>query len=168
VLELLVVRHGIAEDREEFATTGQSDDLRPLTKRGRARMREAARGLASLLDPPEFLATSPYTRAAETAAILAKVFGGPDPLPVDVLIPDGEYEALATWLRGRGPDARITVVGHEPHLSGFVTYLLGARGSVVQLKKGAACLVHAAPSVTPGSGMLIWSLTPGQLRRLGK
>jgi phosphohistidine phosphatase len=166
VPELLVVRHAIAEDREEFAATGEPDDRRPLTKRGRNRMREGARGLASLMDPPEFVATSPLARAVQTAEIVAKAFGAAAPLEVDALGPDGDFEILSAWVRGRGPDARIAVVGHEPHLSGYVSMLLGGKGSFLQLKKGAACLLTVAPSVTPGSGLLLWALAPAQLRRL--
>lgn len=166
MIELLVVRHAIAEDREEFAATGQSDDLRPLTKRGRGRMDDAARGLASLTERPDVIATSPYTRAAETATIVAQAFGGPEPVPVDLLTPDGSFEALASWLRDKGADAKVAIVGHEPQLSGFVSYLLGARGNVVDLKKGAACLLQVDPSVRPGSAVLLWALAPGQLRKL--
>ncbi len=166
--DLLVVRHAIAEDREEFAGTGLPDDQRPLTRRGRSRMREGARGLAWALGPLEAIGTSPFRRAAETAAILAEAFGGPAPEPVEALTPDGTYEAVFEWVRGRGPEARLALVGHEPHLSGLVSLLLGARGSVIQLKKGAACLLQAAPSVTPGSASLRWALAPGQLRRIGR
>lgn len=163
--ELLVVRHAIAEDREEFAATGEPDDRRPLTKRGRSRMRDGARGLTTLVDAPEFIATSPYARSAQTAEILAKAFGGPEPVEVDALTPDGDYEALSAWVRGRGPDARIALVGHEPHLSGYVSMLLGGKGSILQLKKGGACLLAVAPSVTAGSALLLWSLAPARVSR---
>lgn len=168
MIELLVVRHAIAEDREEFAATGQSDDLRPLTKRGRGRMEDAARGLASLTERPDVIATSPYTRAAETAAIVAAAFGGPEPVSEKLLTGEGTDDVLASWLRDKagGADAKVAIVGHEPQLSGFVSYLLGARGNVVDLKKGAACLLQVDPSVKQGSAVLVWALAPGQLRRL--
>ena len=34
-MHLLVIRHGLAGDREEFAFTGRPDTERPLTKEGR-------------------------------------------------------------------------------------------------------------------------------------
>ena len=46
-MKLLVIRHAIAEDRDEFAYTGRPDAERPLTKQGRERMRRAAAGLAA-------------------------------------------------------------------------------------------------------------------------
>jgi len=166
---LLVVRHAIAEDREVFAQSGQGDHLRPLTAQGRERMERAARGLAWAVEPPGFLATSPFTRAAQTAAILGTAFGGTQPVELEALTPSGEYADLVGWIRGRGPEAFVAIVGHEPHLSGFVSTLLGARGgSVIELKKGAACLLEVAPSVSPGSAHLRWALAPRQLRRLGK
>jgi phosphohistidine phosphatase len=35
-MNLLVIRHAIAEDKEAFAKTGRNDDLRPLTEAGRS------------------------------------------------------------------------------------------------------------------------------------
>ena len=130
-------------------------------------MRRAAMGLARILDPPAVLATSPYARAAQTAVILAETFGGPDPEHLDLLTPEGEWKDLAAWLRERG-DQRVAMVGHEPHLSGFACWLLGARGGALELKKGAACLLDVAPGAEPGAAMLRWALTPSQLRQLGK
>ena len=71
-MRLLFIRHAIAEDRDEWAKSGRPDAERPLTDRGRDRMRRAARGLARLLPRPDLIATSPYLRAAETAAIVSK------------------------------------------------------------------------------------------------
>ena len=167
-MKLLVVRHAIAEEREVFAKTGLTDDLRPLTQRGRERMELGARGLASIAGKLDILATSPFTRAAETAAILSAAYGGLKPVPVGALEPGGDYEQLASWLKALGDSTRVAIVGHEPHLSGFVSRLVGTRGSLLQLKKGAACLLTVAPSVGQGSGVLRWALTPSQLRRLGK
>jgi phosphohistidine phosphatase SixA len=41
-VDLLVIRHAIAEDREVFAGTGKDDSLRPLTDRGRGMRRPLA------------------------------------------------------------------------------------------------------------------------------
>src|SRR5262245_49797749 len=58
-MHLLVVRHAIAEDKDVFARTGRSDDLRPLTDDGRAKMRRAADGLRSVAPEVDLVATSP-------------------------------------------------------------------------------------------------------------
>jgi phosphohistidine phosphatase len=56
-MHLLVIRHGLAGDREEFAKTGRPDDERPLTPKGRRRMRRNARGLRTLVPGLDLLAT---------------------------------------------------------------------------------------------------------------
>ena len=75
-MRLLFIRHAIADDREEWAKSGRPDADRPLTDRGRDRMRRAARGLTRLITQPDIIATSPYLRAVETAAIVSNEFGG--------------------------------------------------------------------------------------------
>ena len=47
-MQLVVIRHAVAMSREEFAPTGRDDSLRPLTDRGRAKMKRAAAGLREL------------------------------------------------------------------------------------------------------------------------
>lgn len=165
-MRLLVVRHGIAEDRESFAKTGLEDDRRPLTGRGRERMERGARGIATMVRSVDVLAASPFLRTMQTAEVLSEVWEGPSPVAVSALEPGGDFDQLSAWLRALGPDQRVAVVGHEPYLSGFVSRLIGARGSVLQMKKGGACLLTLAPSAGAGSGVLRWAMTPKQLRCL--
>lgn len=168
-MELLVIRHAIAEERELFAATGGSEDLRPLTDRGRERMREGARGLARVVKRVTVLATSPYTRAEETAGIVAAAFGGPEPEALDLLRPEGDHRALSDWLRGLARNDTVAIVGHEPHLSGFVCYMLTGRdGAFIRLKKGAVCLLSLSEPVRPGGAVLQWALAPNHLRKLGR
>ena len=42
-MDLLVIRHGAAMDKEEWAKTDKSDDLRVLTSEGMEEMKEIAR-----------------------------------------------------------------------------------------------------------------------------
>jgi phosphohistidine phosphatase len=131
-------------------------------------MRDAVRGLAWLVERCDVIATSPYARATETAALLATALGGPDPVRLDALTPEAEYEALLAWLRTLDSEVTVAVVGHEPHLSGLIGLLLTGRPrSFVELKKGAAALLHLPAPVQPGSAVLRWALAPAQLRRLG-
>ncbi|HEX7242015.1 MAG TPA: histidine phosphatase family protein, partial [Longimicrobiaceae bacterium] len=103
-MQLLVVRHAIAEDREEFARTGADDSLRPLTPEGRRRMRRAARGLRRLVPRLGLLASSPLTRAAQTAQILAEAYGGTETATFPELEPGSHPAALVDRLRGVDAD----------------------------------------------------------------
>jgi len=63
-VRLLIIRHAIAVDPE---TAGVDDAERPLTEEGSNKWRAAAQGLATILDPPDALLTSPLLRARQTA-----------------------------------------------------------------------------------------------------
>ncbi len=167
-MELLVIRHGVAEEREEFAATGKDDSLRPLTKEGRWKMERGAKALRHALPSLNVIATSPYTRAAQTAKIVAAAYDDIDVERLDALTPDGRPQAFLTWLRGRGSDDRVAAVGHEPHLGSLVYWLLTGEAveGRISMKKGGACLLELDPKARAGKATLIWSLTPSLLRRL--
>ena len=93
-MELLVIRHGVAEERETFDATGQDDSLRPLTKEGRWKMERVAKGLRRLLPSVNLIATSPFTRALQTARIVADAYGNVELEHLDALMPDGKPRAF--------------------------------------------------------------------------
>src|SRR5919204_5717514 len=109
-MQLLVVRHGIAEEREKWAP--RDDALRPLTDDGKKKMKESAKGLRAIVPRIDVLATSPLTRAAETATILAKTYDV-EQATIDALAPGQRPAAVAEWLRTRATRKNVAVVGHE-------------------------------------------------------
>ena len=163
---LYVLRHGIAED----PTPGGDDGRRRLTAAGRARMHDAALGLARLDLELDTMLTSPLPRAAETAAIVAEALGpahGPH-----------ELAALATGvpatetLQALKPVAKrpsVMVVGHEPGLGQLAALLLtgSTDGLHLALKKGG-CVALEVARLVPRGATLRWMLTPRQLRDLGR
>lgn len=164
-MQLLVVRHGIAEERETWAP--RDDALRPLTADGKRKMKEGAKGLRSLVPRVDVLATSPLTRAMQTAAILAKVYDKGDPTAVDALSPGQRPPALAPWLRTQATRKTVAIVGHEPALGALASWLTGgSERSFLELGKGGACLLELGERIDPGEAMLVWALRPSQLRAL--
>lgn len=164
-MELLIVRHGPAGDRKAWRDSGRPDAERPLTQDGRRKARAAARGLAEVLDGVGLVATSPWKRAAQTADLLAAEFGA-KVLAVPALVPDRPFEDLSAWLASRR-EKRLALVGHEPHLSEFATWLMTGRAeSALALKKSQALLLDLH-SPGPGGATLLWSVPPRLLRALG-
>lgn len=157
------MRHGPAGDKDEWKKTGRPDAERPLTAEGRRKTAAAARGLKGLASA-DLVLTSPWTRALQTAELVAKQLGAPVE-ETEELIPDRSYESLAKQLRAAKKE-KLAVVGHEPHLSGFATWLLtGGEGRpVLALKKGQAALLET--DGTPGEAVLRWSVPPKGLRGL--
>jgi phosphohistidine phosphatase len=168
-VKLLIVRHGAAGKREEWEAEGRDDRLRPLTSQGKKYLRRGIEGLARLVPAIDVLATSPWTRAAETAAIIAKEYGC-EVEEVEQLTADHKPEEVVPWLKKQAHRETVGLVGHEPHLSLLVGYLLsGNSTSFIDLKKGGACLVELAdPPKFSASGVLQWLLSNRELRRLAK
>ena len=167
-MNVLVIRHAIAEDRRRFAKTGQDDGLRPLTARGRRRMVEGVSGLRRAVPEIHVLATSPLTRAAQTAELVADKYRGVKAVELPQLAPDKPVRGVLRWLQDQRFDATVALVGHEPQLGVFASWMLtGLEESFVELKKGAACMLSLDEYVKAGRATLVWSLKPSQLRRLG-
>jgi phosphohistidine phosphatase len=164
-MQLLVIRHAIAMEREEWA--GRPDSDRPLTDTGRRRMRKNSRGLQRISPHPELIATSPWLRAADTARVVAETLGVERMETIDAMLPDRPPSELADWLNERSDLTAVAVVGHEPHLGELVTWFIGGHsGTNFEFKKGGACLLRFEGPVDAASGMLLWHLTPSQLRGL--
>lgn len=165
-MKLLLIRHAIAVEREDFARTGKDDRLRPLTDEGRKKMKQGAKGLTSVVPEIDLLATSPLTRAAQTGAILDSVYGGLDEVEIAELSPESTPIEFLRWLRQQKAET-LAAVGHEPSISLILSWLLtGTERRIFSFRKGGACLIEFAGEVGAGTATLLWALTPGQLRDL--
>jgi len=161
-MKVLLVRHGKAVAR---GTPGIADEDRPLTKEGEESFRRAAAGIVHLVDRPRALFTSPLPRALRTAEILADVWGKVRPSETAVLA-GGSFVDVAELLEELDPEATAVLVGHEPHLSGFLARLLGADGGgTLEFRKGGAALVDL-PGPPSQGGSLVWFLPPRILKRI--
>jgi phosphohistidine phosphatase len=161
-MQLLIIRHAIAVPR---GTPGIPDEDRPLTPEGEQKFREAAEGLAKLVDRPDALLTSPWRRARQTAAVAAAAWGRLEPEETAALA-SGSFEEQAAVLDRYPRDATVAVVGHEPWVSELLARLLGTRHDArLEFKKGGAALVDV-PGRLAGGGSLVFYLPPRVLRKL--
>src|SRR5205807_56870 len=111
--------------------------------------------------------SSPLVRAVQTAEIVAEAFDGARSVQIAALSPRKPPAQLLEWLQAHPPDATVALVGHEPHLSTFLCWLLtGLQESFVDFRKGGAAMVEAAHPVTAGRAKLLWVLKPSQLRNV--
>ena len=165
--QLLVVRHAIAEDAAEYARSHPDDAGRPLTSEGKKKMKRVAEALRTLVPEIQLLATSPFTRAVETAEILAAAYDELDTVVVPVLAPAQSADDVTRWLAGERRHDTVAIVGHEPGLGRVASWLLArSERSFIEIKKGAALLLSFPDAVDAGAATLVWSLTPAQLRAL--
>jgi phosphohistidine phosphatase len=161
-IQLVFFRHGIA------APNIMPDQERPLTDEGIRKTRASAEGLRKLDIPFDKIFTSPWRRAAQTAAILSEVLmtGAHEELPE--LAGNRTVKELLDVLARRNVGS-VLLVGHQPLLGDAVAHLLGAGGKCeIDLRKSGACAIQidSLPSRKPA--ILQWLLTSKQLRAIGK
>lgn len=166
-MQLILVRHGLAQDREEFAQrTNLEDSFRPLTLKGRKKMMRISRELKSWLGEVDLIVASPYARAKQTAEVLLEEFGQRKIREASELVPHSPPNMFLQWLKAHGKTyKKIIAVGHEPQMSAFASYLMtGSSEPILMLKKsGVACLqLSSWTDLLPGEAELIWLLQPKQ------
>jgi phosphohistidine phosphatase len=164
MLELYLIRHGIAEDRGE---DWPDDSKRPLTSNGLAKLRKEARGLVALGVTFDQIITSPLVRTRQTADALADVLKNKPPIATsDALAPAGTPAAVIQEIGRHSRKPRIALVGHEPNLGELAAQLIGAKAPL-EFKKGGICRIDFDVPPPKGAGALRWFITPKMLRSLG-
>ena len=141
---LILLRHGLAGDREEFRQeVGLSDDLRPLTVEGRKDLKKTLSRYQKFLPEIEAVFTSPLLRAVQTAEIAYKILDCPQPEIRDFLKPFVSPQNSLSALLEHSNWTTAMIVGHEPHLSRLLSYTLtGAEKNVCQIKKGGLAWIE--------------------------
>lgn len=163
-MEIVIVRHALAEEREDFAKKGLEDQFRPLVLKGRKRMQKVCMRMKDFVKDVDAIVTSPFTRAAQTAQILAQAYPGAKVLEIPEMVPQSPPQALLKWIRTQGRNyKRIMIVGHEPHLSVFASFMLtGKAESFIDLRKSGilSLEVETFAQANPGGAELMYSIPP--------
>jgi len=160
-MELFILRHAIAEERS--FDRWPDDSQRPLTAKGAKRMRRVAEGMLALGLSFDVIYTSPFTRARQTAGIVAEVFGAEKTLrETDTLATDGDPKELIELLNsGRKEFESVLLVGHEPYLSEFISTLTtGDASLLLTMKKGGLCKLNVTALKYGKCASLEWLLPP--------
>ncbi|MDP9055103.1 MAG: phosphohistidine phosphatase SixA [Acidobacteriota bacterium] len=156
-MELYLFRHGIAED----GAPGHSDADRELTGEGRKKVAEVVKAARRAGAEPSLILSSPYKRAAETAALAAAGFDYESSvLQTDALVPHGSPEKVWSELRDHKDETAILLAGHEPLLSHLVCYLLASPALRIEMKKAAMVRIDCAAMGGTPHGTLRWMIYP--------
>jgi phosphohistidine phosphatase len=167
-MNLYIVRHAIAVQRG--APGYEDDSQRPLTEKGRTKMEKIVKRLHQLDIQLDAILSSPYVRARATAEILASEFNLKDKTAFsDNLIPPGNFDQLIDEINEKYNVNSLALVGHEPMLSQFVSWLTtGDANARITLKKGGVCLLSAEDLYQDHRATLEWLLTPRLMVELSK
>jgi phosphohistidine phosphatase len=164
-MNFYILRHGIAV--EHGARGYANDSERPLTPKGRQRMRAIARAMIAMELRFDLILSSPYVRARQTAEIVADKFKARDLLQNSPhLASDGDPKKLTAELNRRKPaPENVLLAGHEPYLSELIsTLVFGQSGPSMLLKKGGLCKLSVESLKHGRCATLEWLLTPRQMR----
>jgi phosphohistidine phosphatase len=166
-MEIYVVRHGIAIDREDPKCP--PDPERYLTEEGIEKTKRVAAAVAALGASPDLLLSSPYVRAMQTAEIFASAldYSKQKIRRTDLLLPGTEPSLLFRELAKDKQTSTLFVFGHAPQLDDIIAAALGSKHHITSLKKAGVALIELK-RVSPPNGQLVWLATPKVLRRGGK
>ncbi|MFN9923115.1 MAG: phosphohistidine phosphatase SixA [Cyanobacteriota bacterium] len=162
--ELLLLRHGIAEDLDPE----RGDASRPLSPRGRARTRAVLQRLRALELTADRLLASPLVRARQTAEIAVEEGLAPVLELAEPLAPGGDPLPLLSLWAGAGhspepeaPRRRLLLVGHEPDLGRLAARLIGAPPQAIALRKAGLALLRLPQGpLQEGTASLLLLLPP--------
>jgi phosphohistidine phosphatase len=165
MLELYLIRHGVAEER---GPEWPDDSKRPLTPDGLAKLRKEARGLTAIGVTFDQIVSSPLVRTRQTAEVFSDVLKSKPPVATsDALAPAGTPAAVIQEIAKHVRKARVGLVGHEPNLGELAAQLIGAR-TPLEFKKGGICRIDFDVLPPKGAGALRWFLPPRVLRKLAE
>ncbi|HXN88376.1 MAG TPA: phosphohistidine phosphatase SixA [Methylocella sp.] len=165
-MQLYIVRHGIAIDREDPKSPAEAE--RYLTEEGIAKTRQVAKGIAAVGVHVDLMVSSPYLRAMQTAAIFASALDYPEQKirQSESLLPGAEPVAFLRELAREKNASSVFCFGHAPHMDGLLAATVGAPRHITSMKKAGVAFVELK-RVSPPNGQLIWLVTP-KLFRKGK
>ncbi len=164
-MEVLLIRHAHAEEREDWKEKGISDDLRPLTKKGIHRFVESLVGLSKYVLKIDHIYTSQLTRAVQTADILHGFYNDTEYEIIEELNPDASIEDIRAIIFDHKDTDVIAFVGHQPELGYICSDLISeVPDANIRFKKGGMALLH----FENGEAYLEWLLTQRQLIHFGK
>jgi phosphohistidine phosphatase len=166
-MDLYVVRHGIAIDREDPKCPADAE--RYLTEDGIEKTKQVAKGIAALAITPDLFISSPYVRAMQTAEIFAGALGYSRQKirHSDLLLPGAEPSLLFRELSKDKHSSCVFVFGHAPHVDELVAAVFAQKRNFTSLKKAGVVAINLK-RLSPPSGELLWLATPRLLRRAGK
>jgi phosphohistidine phosphatase len=166
-MQIYIVRHGIAIDREDPKCP--PDPERYLTEEGVEKTKQVAKGVAALGATADLLLSSPYVRATQTAEIFASAldYAKQKIRRTDLLLPGAEPSMLFRELAKDKQSSAIFLFGHAPQLDDIIATALGSKHHVTSLKKAGVALIELK-RISPPSAEILWLAPPKLLRKAGK
>lgn len=149
--------------RHAHAESGGEDLQRPLSSEGREYLRRLLPLLRILRVEPEWIVSSPYARAVQTAQFLAEGLGYRREILTDTaLTPAGSTVGIQALLLAFAQSRQLLLVGHAPSIVTWLCELCGAPQARLNFPAGAVgCVEISEPR--RWRGVLLWLIGTDQL-----
>ena len=158
--EIYILRHGHAQN----ANNGLNDFDRALTEEGIEKINKLSLFFNRLDISLEFVLSSPYIRAKQTAEIfISNLTSKPNLKIVDFLSCGASSKEISRELMEYSSSKNLLLVGHAPDLEMFLGKIIGAER--ITLKKGAMAKIAFKNNIEM-SGELEWLITPKLMKKI--
>jgi len=148
-LNIYLIRHGDAEKSSE-----KKDFDRELTPHGKTVTHDAVLYWKRLIKSLDYIITSPYKRAFQTAEIMAAAFGLKNEIITDKkLSPGSRVDDIIEIVKSYNSN-NIALVGHQPDMGEHISSLISASEVMVEFKKSSIAKISFGNRVRHGKGNL--------------
>ena len=145
--------------RHAEAGNANSDSKRELTEFGKTTLINSIKIWKQFIDEIEYIITSPYLRAKQTAELIKSEFAGSTLFEDRKLTPGSNSEDLLEILKVL-ESQNILIVGHMPDLSYHVSFLVSYSGTRCVFEPAALACISFNGNIIKGGGVLKFLLPP--------
>jgi phosphohistidine phosphatase len=174
MLDLFILRHGYAGKRLPDPV---KDIQRQLTGSGKKEVVQVAKSLKRLKVQFNYIFSSPWVRAFQTAKIIASEYKLIEQIEqYEELKPNGDKDFIYNKLKKLNIDSAILIVGHQPYLSNMISDIISNNNNMdkshnenrinIVLKKAGLSKINITSTVPKLKGELSWLLTPKILKQI--
>ncbi|MDR3666126.1 MAG: histidine phosphatase family protein [Ignavibacteriaceae bacterium] len=156
-MNIYLIRHSDSEGLSK----GMKDFERGLTPEGEIKIRNACLFWQNIITEFDFIISSPYLRALQTAKIIASVYNYKKEIVIDRRIGCGSETDDLIEILNNHQSGEIAIVGHQPDLSIHVSRLISGTGASIEFKKAAIAKISFSGKVREGKGVLEFLVPPG-------
>jgi phosphohistidine phosphatase len=156
-MNIYLIRHGDSEG----ISKGLKDSERKLTPDGELKIRNAALFWKNIIPEFDYIISSPYMRALQTAKIIASVFNHKKEILIDKRLGSGSETDSLIEILNSFQSGDIAIVGHQPDLSNHLSRLISGSGITAEFKKGTIAKIFFNNKVRDGKGALEFLVPPG-------
>jgi phosphohistidine phosphatase len=156
-MNIYLIRHSDSEG----ISKGFKDSERKLTPDGELKMRNASLFWKNIIPEFDYIISSPYLRALQTAKIIASVYNHKKEILIDKRLGCGSETENLIEILNSFQSGDIAIVGHQPDLSNHLSRLVSVAIISVEFKKGSIAKIFFSNKVREGKGVLEFLVPPG-------